>query len=121
MKISAVCLHWASGSELSPAVPLRKGTVMAERSRRSFLQHGSLGAVAVGAVLAPTLAPTAASATPAVGPAAAGPLPEGPLIAYVKDHRTGDVSVMVGEHEVTHRDPELAAQLARIASHAPRG
>ncbi len=90
---------------------------MAEQSRRSFLQYGSLGAVvAAGAALTPALLPGSASAAPA--PAATGPLPTGPFTAYVKDHRTGEVAVMVGEHEVLYRDPELAAQLARIASHA---
>lgn len=90
---------------------------MTEQSRRTFLQHGALGAVAVGAVLTPGLLPRAGSAPPA----AAGPLPDQPFIAYVKDHRTGEVAVMVGEHEVVHRDRELAARLAAIASHARRG
>lgn len=92
---------------------------MAEQSRRSFLQYGSLGAVvAAGAALTPALLPGSASAAPAVAPVAAGPLPTGPFTVYVKDHRTGEVAVMVGEHEVIYRDPELAGQLARIASHA---
>ncbi len=54
-------------------------------------------------------------------PAAAGSLPDQPFIASVKDHRTGEVAAMVGEHEVVHRDRELAAGLAAIASHAWRG
>lgn len=107
-----------------PAALLPKGhTIMTEQSRRNFLHRGSLGAVAVGAVLTPTLLPGAASAAPAApqeGPAAAGPLPDGPFTAYVKDHKTGKVAVMVGEHEVVYRDPELADRLARIASHATR-
>lgn len=108
---------------------------MAAQSRRKFLQHGSMGvAVGAGAVLMPALLPgTAAAATAAVVPAAApgltapglagglaakGALPDTPLTAYVKDHRTGDVAVMVGEREIVHRDPELANLLARIATHA---
>lgn len=97
---------------------------MAGQSRRSFLQHSSLGVVVVGAAaLTPALLPGTASAAPVsasvpTGPAAAGPLPAVPFTAYVKDHRTGEVAVMVGEHEVLYRDRELAARLARIASHA---
>lgn len=95
---------------------------MVDQSRRKFLQHGSLGAVAVGAALTPALLSGGAASAQSgpAGPRAAGPLPDGPLIAYVKDHKTGDVAVLVGEHEVVYRDAELAGRLARIASRAPR-
>ena len=89
---------------------------MPEQSRRKFLQYGSAGAVAVGAALTPGLLPGAATAQPV----AAGSLPEQPLVAYVRDHKTGEIAVLVGEHEVLYRDLELATRLARIASHAPR-
>lgn len=88
---------------------------MPEQSRRHFLTAGSVAAVAVGTAV---LAPGMLSATADASPAAAGPLPDGPLMAYVKDHRTGDIAVMVGEREVVYRDPDLAARLARIATHA---
>lgn len=87
---------------------------MTDHSRRNFLKTGSIGAVAVGAALAPGLLTSGADAAPVAG----GPLPDGPLMAYVKDHKTGDVAVMVGEREVVYRDRELASRLARIASHA---
>lgn len=89
---------------------------MPSQSRRKFLQYGSASAVAVGAALTPGLLSGTASAQPV----AAGPLPDQPLVAYVRDHKTGEIAVMVGEHEVLYRDPELASRLARIASHAPR-
>jgi len=97
-------------------------SAVADQSRRRFLQHGALGAVAVGAAFTPALVSGVASAQPpvsaAVHPAAAGALPDRPFIAYVKDHRSGEVVVMVGEHEVVYRDAELASRLARIASSA---
>lgn len=87
---------------------------MVEQSRRKFLTSASLGAVAVGAALAPGMRSNTVSAAPR----AAGRLPTGPLTAYVKDHRTGEIAVQVGEHEVVYRDPDLAARLAHIASRA---
>jgi len=36
-----------------------------------------------------------------------------PIVAYVKDPRTGEISVMTGEREVHVRDRKLAAQIAR--------
>ena len=96
---------------------------MADQSRRRFLQHGALGAVAVGAAFTPALVSGVASAQPpvsaaAVHPAAVGALPDQPFIAYVKDHRSGEIVVMVGEREVVYRDAELASRLARIAGSA---
>ncbi len=38
-----------------------------------------------------------------------------PVVAYVKDPRTGEMSVMSGDREVTLRDRKLAAQIARAA------
>lgn len=39
----------------------------------------------------------------------------GPLVAYVRDPRSGEVSLMRGHHEVTVHDPALAARLTRVA------
>jgi len=102
---------------------LKLENAVADQSRRKFLQHGgTLGAVAVGAAFTPALVSGVASAQPpvpaAVHPAAVGALPDQPFIAYVKDHRSGEVVVMVGEREVVYRDAELASRLARIAGSA---
>lgn len=94
---------------------------MVVQSRRKFLQLGSLGVAAAGAALTPALAPGTAVAqqpAPAEQPVPAGSLPDGSFMAYVKDHRTGDVVVMVGEHEVVYRDADLARRLAHIAGRA---
>jgi hypothetical protein len=38
-----------------------------------------------------------------------------PIVAYVKDPRTGEISVMTGDREVHVRDSKLAARIARAA------
>ncbi len=85
-------------------------------SRRNFLRTASLGAAVVGAaaVAPPSLASTAQAATSPgeVG----GPAYDGAVTAYVRNHRTGEISVMAGEHEVTYHDRDLARRLARIAA-----
>jgi len=97
---------------------------MVVQSRRKFLQLGSLGVAAAGAALTPALAPGAAAAQQpslAERPAAAtGSLTDQPFMAYVKDHRSGEIVVMVGEHEVVYRDADLARRLAGIAGQAKK-
>jgi len=89
-----------------------------QSSRRTFLQHVSLGTAALGATaLVPATvarAATAKQATPRTATGAVGH--EGPLMAYVKNAHTSEIAVMVGEREVLHRDRELAATLSRIAA-----
>jgi len=88
---------------------------MAEHSRRKFLQRASLGAAAVSAVaVVPGLGAGSAEAE------GSGPAHSGPFVAWVKDAKTGEIAVLVGEHEVVHRDRKLAARLARIAGQAPK-
>jgi hypothetical protein len=38
-----------------------------------------------------------------------------PVVAYVKDPSSGEISVMSGDREVTVRDRKLAAQISRAA------
>ncbi len=101
---------------------------MVVQSRRKFLQLGSLGVAAAGAALTPALTPAlapgaAAAQQPSLAerPAAAtGSLTDQPFMAYVKDHRSGEIVVMVGEHEVVYRDADLARRLAGIAGQAKK-
>ncbi len=86
---------------------------MAQPSRRNFLKQASLSAVAVGAVAVSPALLSVGEASAAGRPA--GPGHDGPFMAYVRDPHAGDIVVMVGEHEVVHNDPDLAARLARIA------
>jgi len=89
---------------------------VADHSRRKFLKHASLGAAAVSAaVVVPGLAAASAEAEPV----AAGPAHAGPFAAWVTDAKTGEIAVLVGQHEVLHRDRKLAARLAQIAGRAP--
>jgi hypothetical protein len=45
----------------------------------------------------------------------AGPVGSEPVVAYVKNPRTGEISVMSGDREVVVHDPKLAAKIARAA------
>jgi hypothetical protein len=94
---------------------------MADLSRRTFL--GASAAAAGAAVIGVPIATAAASsggaaAAPALatGGAALGTKASGPLVVYVPDAASGDVSIMVGTQEVTYHDPDLVARLARAAS-----
>jgi hypothetical protein len=84
-----------------------------DHSRRGFLSVAGAGAagVAGAAVLGNT-------ASAQAKPAPATPVPAEatePLVAYVRDARTGEVAVMVGEREVVVHDRELAARIAQAA------
>ncbi len=91
---------------------------MTDSTRRGFLVMTGAGAAAVGAA---AVVPGAFasdrndSAVSADEQAAQGPAVEGPLIAYVNDVSTGEVSVMVGDQEVTVVDRDLAAKIARLS------
>jgi hypothetical protein len=93
-------------------------------NRRDFLLRGSAAAAAVGAgALLPGLQ-SSAGASENQDPSPEGPsdvaqLPEGdaalPLVARIRDVRTGDIDLFFGEHEVSYRDPQLAARLYKAA------
>lgn len=93
-------------------------------SRRSFLTRGSL--VVGGAGLAasipglPSLLTTAESEAPAVEAAvtdeeAVAADVSGPLVAHLQDLRSGQMSLFLGEREISVTNPGLAAQLFRSA------
>lgn len=80
---------------------------MSDLTRRGFVKSSAgaaAGVTAVGALLA-------------VGEAdaKAGAIGSKPVVAYVKDPRKGEISVMSGDREVVFRDRNLAAQIARKA------
>jgi hypothetical protein len=87
---------------------------MPDSTRRGFIIMAGAGAAAVGAVAAAS----DASASPALArtPDVSAATGEGSLIAYVRDVRKGEVSVLVGEREVVIQDHALVAKLARAAS-----
>ncbi len=87
---------------------------MSDHSRRTFLKTASIGAAAAGVAIAVPVvsAESAGAAEPT------GPTHPGPLVAWVKNPASGDISVMAGEHEVVHHNPKLARQLAALAARA---
>jgi hypothetical protein len=94
---------------------------MADLSRRTFLgaSAAAAGAAVIGVPIATAAAsPGGATAAPALtaAGAAVGAKASGPLVVYVPDAGSGDVSIMVGTQEVTYHDPDLVARLARAAS-----
>jgi hypothetical protein len=89
---------------------------MSESTRRGFLKVAGAGAaagvaaVAVGAATRSGRHTVDGASTAAVMPAHAS----GPLVAYVRDVRGAEVSVMVGETEVVVHDADLVARLNAV-------
>ena len=81
---------------------------MAEQkpTRRTVLKAASMGVAAAG---------VATVATDASARSASGERdPSRSFVVHV-DHRTGELTVMLGEREFRHRDRDLADRLARLA------
>jgi hypothetical protein len=97
---------------------------MADQSRRGFLKAtGAAGAGAAAAVAIPGIVGGDTAATAAVGGAAAlaaAGLSSTSLgrsfIVHVKDAASGDISILHGSTEVTHRDPDLVARVVHAAA-----
>ncbi len=88
---------------------------MAKLTRRTLVQT-SVGAAAVGVLAGVvTTAPhsaAAASSEAAMTQLSKAKLP-GPMVAYVSDLAKGEIVLMVGEQQITVRDPELAVRLLK--------
>jgi hypothetical protein len=82
---------------------------MPHQSRRNFLRTASIGTAAVGVA---TVLPFGSSSADA---ATSAPTYDGAFAVWVADAKNGDVAFLVGEREVTRRDPALARRLATIA------
>lgn len=76
---------------------------MNQTSRRGFLAASGTGVAAIA------VAPAIIGANSA----SAAPLPEGAVVAYIKDAATDSVAVMVGEREVVVTDKALVASISR--------
>jgi hypothetical protein len=114
-----------SGPASIPAVSGVSGAAAPEgTNRRAFLQ-GTAGAAAGAAVIlaTPKVAsialdgPSSGAATEpkAVVTKPSGPAPPEPVTAYVRDPRSGEVTVMSGTRETTYRDPVLVKRLLHAA------
>lgn len=90
---------------------------MSESTRRGFLKVAGAGAAAGAAVVA--VGAAAKSGHKVEGAATASAVPahtSGALVAYVRDVRGAEVSVMVGETEVVVHDADLVARLVSARS-----
>jgi hypothetical protein len=85
---------------------------MPDSTRRNFLLATGAGAAAVGVAAA---LPGSAAGQPAAAERATLPAGAQPLLAHVADPRSGSLTLLVGEREVTVHDPELVARLTRAA------
>jgi hypothetical protein len=78
---------------------------MSDTTRRAFVRNSAAaaaGMTAVGALL------TEEAQARVVAH-------DGPVVAYVHDARTGEISVLASDREVIVRDRELAARIASVA------
>jgi hypothetical protein len=93
---------------------------MSKLSRRSFLKGAG---IATGAAIVGTSPLSAAAATDQTPELVANPsqLPHEPLVAYVRDARKSEVTVLVGTEEITYRDPALTKRLLKAAPRRRRG
>ena len=93
---------------------------MSKFDRRSFLKTAGVatGVAVVGSVPAVAAAATEAQAEVVATPA---PLPKEPLIAYVRDAKKGEVTVVSGLREITFRDPQLVRRIEKAAAHPAHG
>ena len=78
---------------------------MSDSTRRGFVK--SSAAAAAGVTVVGALIPDQADAEAAVK--------SGPIVAYIREPRTGEISVMAGEREVKLHDRKIAARIARAA------
>ncbi len=93
---------------------------MPDPTRRAFLVTAGLGAAAVGLTSAvPPAAVAAPADTSTPSGAEAGQGVSGPVVAYVDDVASGQISLLVGDREVRCTDRELAARIAGAARGAP--
>lgn len=83
-------------------------------SRRTFLL--TTGVAAAGTAAVAGAAPTSAAAPSPRGATGVAPSSSEPVIAYVSDASSGQVTVMRGDDEVTVTDLELARRIAGAVS-----
>jgi hypothetical protein len=84
---------------------------MSESTRRGFLKVAGAGAAAGAAAVAAGAVARSGHTPAAVAGATVPAHASGPLVAYVRDVRGAEVSVMVGETEVVVHDADLVARL----------
>jgi hypothetical protein len=89
---------------------------MSEVSRRTFMKQVSVGAAGVAAVGALGMPQASARAGRRARPdESAADTSTEPVMAFVRDRKRGEVTILVGHREIVHRDPELVRRLLHAA------
>jgi hypothetical protein len=93
-----------------------KEPAMSALSRRLFITRSSLTVAAAGLVSALPALPAAVNGAEAEAPEVDSAVADtesltAPLIAHVKDLRTGEMALYSGEREIVLHNPALAARL----------
>jgi hypothetical protein len=90
---------------------------MSELTRRGFVTRSASTAVGMTAIGAMLTDQAQAAAKVKAGHETESHEPAGsqPVVAFVRDPRSGEVSLMSGEREVRVHDRKLAAQISRAA------
>jgi hypothetical protein len=83
-------------------------------TRLSFIKASAGAAAGAAAIGVPAAAVLSDQNTSAVVKPTTTP-PREPVMAYVRDAKRGEVTVMSGTSETTYRDPELAKRLVAAA------
>jgi hypothetical protein len=78
---------------------------MSDSTRRSFVKSSAAAAAGVTVIGALVTEQADAEATAHAGP----------VVAYIRDPHSGEISVMVGERQVKLHDRKIAARIARAA------
>jgi hypothetical protein len=86
---------------------------MENLSRRKLLASAGVATGAAAIAAAPSVAQAALDRPEATDPS--GPPPEETIVAYVRDIKRNEVTVMSGTGEVTYRDPVLVKRLVKAA------
>src|SRR5207249_3404418 len=110
---------WHQLSQTSGAWPVgpipgdsrRKEPQMESLSRRKLLASAGVATGTAAIAAAPTVAAAALDRAEVTDPS--GPPPNEPVIAYVRDVKRGEVTVMSGTRETTYRDPALVKRLVK--------
>jgi hypothetical protein len=88
-------------------------------TRRSFLQQTPISAGALGLLPAmPALAAMVRSPQPAAPQLSA--MSSRSMVVHVSDVATGEMTLLVGEREIVHRDPRLVACLVAATRQGAR-
>jgi hypothetical protein len=86
-----------------------------ELNRRSFIMTSAGVATGAAVVGAPAAIALRGSDSPKVLREPSSATPPEPIVAYVRDARRGEITVLSGTAETTYRDPALVERLVAAA------